>query len=265
MRIHLVSDVHGRIEELRTLDQGADLVICLGDLLLYLDYDDPTQGAFAEIFGPELTAENIRLRLAKRFTEARALVAAAWERRVAATGEEDRFALIEQIADRQYEQIFAALPANTVFTYGNVDLPHIAQRHIRPGQRLLDGEVVEIASYRFGFISGGLESPYRTPNEAPVADFDARVQLVVDQGAVDVLCAHIPPAIPEVTFDVVARRFEVGSKSLLAAIAKLQPQVNVFGHVHQPLYARYQLGRTQCLNVGHFRSSRRPYVLDLYR
>lgn len=263
MKLHLVSDVHGRAEELRGIDHGVDAVVCLGDLLLYLDYDDPTQGAFAEIFGPEVTAANIRLRLAKRFEEARELVTAAWLKRVAETGEDDRFTLIEKIADRQYEQIFTALPENTLITLGNVDLPHIAKRHVKPTQRLLDAEVVEVAGKRLGFVSGGLESPYRTPNEAPVVDYDARVAEVVAQGPVDVLCAHIPPSIPEITFDVVANRFEVGSKSLVSAIETLQPQFNVFGHVHQPLYRRYRLGRTQCLNVGHFRSSRKPFLLDV--
>ncbi|MFZ1361723.1 MAG: metallophosphoesterase [Candidatus Nanopelagicales bacterium] len=267
MRVHIVSDVHGRAAELSDIGNGADVVVCLGDLLLYLDYEDPTKGAFAEIFGPEVTAENIRLRLAKRFDEARELVTDAWFKRVERTGEDDRFALIEQIADRQYAEIFEALPDDAVFTFGNVDLPHVAQKHIKPGQRFFDAEVVELVGKRFGFVSGGLVSPYRTPNEAPVEDFDRRVQQVVRQaqelGGLDVLCAHIPPSIPEITFDVVAKRFEVGSKSLVAAIEELQPTFNVFGHVHQPMYPRYQLGRTQCLNVGHFRSRRTPFVLDL--
>ena len=78
MRVHFVSDVHGAAEDLAAAADGADVFICLGDLLLYLDYDDPGQGAFAEVFGPEITAEYIRLRVAKEFDEARALTAAAW-------------------------------------------------------------------------------------------------------------------------------------------------------------------------------------------
>ena len=31
-------------------------------------------------------------------------------------------------------------------------------------------------------------------------------------------CAHIPPALPELTYDVVARRFEFGSEALLEHI-----------------------------------------------
>jgi len=40
MRIHVVSDVHGASEALSRAADGADALICLGDLLLYIDYDD---------------------------------------------------------------------------------------------------------------------------------------------------------------------------------------------------------------------------------
>jgi hypothetical protein len=33
--------------------------------------------------------------------------------------------------------------------------------------------------------------------------------------------------------------------------------------VHQPLVPRVSLGRTQVINVGHFRGSGRPYVLHV--
>jgi Icc-related predicted phosphoesterase len=59
----------------------------------------------------------------------------------------------------------------------------------------------------------------------------------------------------------VARRFERGSEAVLAAIHKTQPRYVLFGHVHQPLSARARIGRTECVNVGHFRASGEPYVL----
>jgi hypothetical protein len=33
--------------------------------------------------------------------------------------------------------------------------------------------------------------------------------------------------------------------------------------VHQPLRARFRIGRTECVNVGHFAARATPYVLDL--
>jgi hypothetical protein len=37
----------------------------------------------------------------------------------------------------------------------------------------------------------------------------------------------------------------------------------LFGHVHQPLARRVRVGRTECINVGHFRATGQPYVLAL--
>ena len=35
MRVHVVSDVHGRTDALAAAGDGADALICLGDLLLF--------------------------------------------------------------------------------------------------------------------------------------------------------------------------------------------------------------------------------------
>jgi len=260
MRVHIVSDVHGAVDDLARAGDGSDLFICLGDLLLYLDYADPSQGAFAEVFGADLAHDYIRLRLAKRFDEARALTASAWERTSGSNDPAARMEFFSSIIRDQYAKIFAALPEPSLFTFGNVDVPALAEPFIRSGQQLLDGQVTYIDGISFGFVGAGLPSPYRTPNEVSIADFDAKVASL---GAVDVLCTHIPPAIPDLTFDVVARRFEVGSSSIRDLIQATSPKYALFGHVHQPLADRYRIGRTECLNVGHFRSRRVPFVLDI--
>ena len=36
----------------------------------------------------------------------------------------------------------------------------------------------------------------------------------------------------------------------------------LFGHVHQPLQSRIRIGDTECINVGHFRATGVPYVLQ---
>lgn len=263
MKINFVSDVHGRSHELRSIGDDADAVVCLGDLLLYLDYDDPTQGAYSKIFGSKFAAEYIRLRLNKQFDKAREMTAKAWEQRVEQTGEEDRFKLMSKLAAEQYDEILGCLPEPAFLTFGNVDIPQLGQKYLRPGHTVVDGDVVEVGGVRIGIIGGGLVSPYRTPNELEEEDFNRKVDAVIDQGPVDILAAHIPPSIPEITFDVVAQRLEVGSKALLRAIEVLQPKYNVFGHVHQPLYSRTRVGKTECLNVGHFRNRRTPFQLEL--
>jgi Icc-related predicted phosphoesterase len=82
-------------------------------------------------------------------------------------------------------------------------------------------------------------------------------------GPVDVLCTHIPPAVPELLYDTVARRMETGSQALLEVIRQTQPRYAFFGHVHNPLAQRVRVGRTECVNVGHFRATRVPYVVQL--
>ena len=125
--------------------------------------------------------------------------------------------------------------------------------------RVLDGETTEIGGLTFGFVGGGLRTRYHTPYELDDETYAAKVAAV---GAVDVLCCHIPPALPELLYDTVARRFERGSEAVLEAIHATRPRYVLFGHVHQPLVRRTRIGRTECVNVGHFRASGAPYVLE---
>jgi Icc-related predicted phosphoesterase len=254
MRVHVVSDVHGQARALAAVGDGADAVICLGDLLLFVDYADHGNGIFPDLFGAEAAAEFIALRTAKRFDEARAMSARLWQQLGGNPREH-----VEAAASRQYAELFAALPVPAYLTYGNVDLPDLWRAHLRPGQRVLDGERVELGGWSFGFVGGGLRSPYRTPNELDDDVYAAKVAAV---GKVDVLCAHIPPDVPELLYDTVARRMERGSAALLDSIERTQPRYVLFGHVHQPQVRRLRIGATECVNVGHFRATGVPYVLE---
>ena len=254
MRVHVVSDVHGQAQALAAAGDGADAVICLGDLLLFVDYADHGRGIFPDLFGAEAAREFIALRTAKRFDEAREMSARLW-RQLGGNPREH----VEAAASRQYAELFAALPVPAYLTYGNVDLPGLWPLHLRPGQRVLDGERVDLGGWSFGFVGGGLRSAYRTPNELDDDVYAAKVAAV---GAVDVLCAHIPPDVPELLYDTVARRMERGSAALLQAIERTQPRYVLFGHVHQPQVSRLWIGATECVNVGHFRATGVPYVLE---
>ena len=253
MRVNVVSDVHCRVDRLAAAGAGADALLCLGDLLLFLDYDSHGEGIFADLFGADAAARLIELRTAGRFDEAR-----AWSGKHWATID-DRQAVIDGAIRRQYAAMFAAMPVPAYVTYGNVDVPHLLREHVRAGQRVLDGEVVELDGRSFGFVGGGLRTRYRTPYELDDDEYAAKVAAV---GAVDVLCAHIPPDVPDLLFDTVARRLERGSQALLAAIRATQPALVLFGHVHNPLATRFRVGRTECVNVGHFRATGRPYPLE---
>ncbi|HWB66534.1 MAG TPA: metallophosphoesterase [Mycobacteriales bacterium] len=252
MRVHVVSDVHGHAEALARAGDGADALICLGDLVLFLDYDDAGGGIFAELFGADAAARLIGLRTERRFDEAREFSRGLWEE----VG--DRQTVIEAAVRRQYAAMFAAMPTPTYATYGNVDIPALWPEYAHDGVRVLDGERADIGGRSFGFVGGGLQTPMRTPFEISDEAYAAKVAAV---GAVDVLCCHIPPDLPQLLYDVQARRMERGSSAVLDAIRDTQPDLVLFGHVHNPLASRVRIGRTECINVGHFRARRTPYVL----
>jgi Icc-related predicted phosphoesterase len=253
VRVHVVSDVHASVDALSRAGDGADALVVLGDLVCFIDYADHRAGIMGELFGPEAVGTLIELRTAQRFDAAR-----EWSGRLWSQVGGDRGAVIEAAVRRQYAAMFAVLPTPTYMTYGNVDLPRLWPEFARDGVRVLDGETVRIGGRRFGFVGGGLRSPYHTPYEI---DDDTYAAKVAGIGAVDVLCAHIPPDLPDLLYDVTARRFERGSAALLDCIRRTQPATALFGHVHQPLHARRRVGRTECVNVGYFRGSGRPYAL----
>src|SRR5882724_5347762 len=78
MRIHVVSDVHGSTQALAAAGTGADVLICLGDLVLFVDYAEPSGGIFGEIFGVEPAAQWISLRTAGKWDEARSFSRSLW-------------------------------------------------------------------------------------------------------------------------------------------------------------------------------------------
>lgn len=257
MRLHVVSDVHGAADDLARAADGADALVCLGDLVLYLDYADYTQGIFADLFGPERTQTFVELRTAGRFADAHQFASGIWAELLEREGR-DRGDLIEERVSAQYAGLFAAMPQPAYLTYGNVDVPRLWAQHLQPGHQVVDGAAVDIDGLRFGFVGGGLVSPMRTPYEITEEEYAAKVEAV---GEVDVLCAHIPPALPELTYDTVARRFEHGSRALLDHVRRTRPRLVLFGHVHQPLVPRARIGTTECVNVGHFRGTRRPFAV----
>ncbi len=253
MRVHVVSDVHGRADALARAGDGADALVCLGDLIHFVDYYDYS-GIMADLFGVEAVRTWVELRSAQRFDEAR-----EWSQRLWAGLAEDRWVVLERAIRAQYEELFAAFPTPTYLTYGNVDLPHLYGDYLRDGVTLLDGEVVEIGGKTFGFVGGGLVTPMRTPTELPDDVYAAKVAAV---GAVDVLCCHVPPQLPDLVYDTEARRHERGSEAVLEAIRETQPEWCLFGHVHQPLVGEVTIGRTRCVNVGYFRGRGTPFALE---
>ncbi|MER5388866.1 metallophosphoesterase [Saccharopolyspora sp. NPDC002686] len=261
MRVHVVSDVHGNVEALKRAGDGADALVVLGDLIDFVDYHDHGRGILGRVFGAEKVARFAELRRGPQLAEFGAYVRSLWG------SLDDPAKVVEEAVREQYAELFGALPAPTYATPGNVDAPHLWPEFAGAGVQVLDGDSVQIDGLTFGFVGGTVLPPGAalrknaawTPYLRTAEDYDAALAKLPE---VDVLCTHLPPAVPELTYDVMARRPELGSAALAERIATDQPRWSLFGHVHQPLAQRVRIGRTECVNVGHFKRTGRPYVIQ---
>jgi len=224
------------------------LLVC-GDLLNLIDYVS-LQGIMPDIYGPDATRRFVELRSAGRFDEAGQVL-----RKGMAGREAEVRTRVRAACRAQYEAVFAAFPDRTYLTHGNADFPEQFLDLLRPGVRHLDGEAVDVDGLCIGFVGGGLPRGSRPHiSEVTEEQFAAKVASLP---RVDVLCSHMPPAIDDLRFDVVAGHAEPGSQALLDYVEEHQPDYLYFGHVHQPRRSRMRVGRTRLVNVGHFRATGR--------
>lgn len=260
MRVHVVSDVHGNVEALARAGDGADALLVLGDLVDFVDYRDPNRGILGRVLGPEVSRRFGEIRTNGRPGELMEYARHAW------STVPDPPAVVADAVREQYAELFAAMSAPTWAIPGNVDQPDLWPEFLREGIVAADGQVVTLGGVRFGFVAGAPLPPGVAPrrggpwkpNMLRFEEFEAAAARL---GTVDVLCSHVPPAVPDLTYDVVSRRAESSSPALLDVCVRDRARAALFGHVHQPLAARARVGRTECVNVGHFRRTGVPYVL----
>lgn len=255
MPIYVVSDLHGAQDSLtKALPDGATLLL-LGDLVNLIDYITKT-GILYEVFSRDAVDQVSDLRARGDYEGAREVIRTRGEGR----DHEIRAEIGRRIAE-EYEAVFAALPDPTYLILGNVDSPQLADELAQrtPAVKLVDGQVLELEGERFGFVGGALPTPLHVAGEVTEEEMKAKVDALPE---VDVLLSHIPPAVPELCFDTLARKAERGSDDLLRYIRDVQPRRAYFGHVHQPLVSAMHIGRTLCINVGYFRATRRAFPHD---
>lgn len=251
--IYVLSDLHGASDDMRkAVPEGATLLV-LGDLINFLDYTTMT-GILCEVFSPEPVRRVADLRAEGKLDEARRLI-----RERSAGREDDVRRQIGEKVVRQYEEVFEALPDPTYLILGNVDRPELAASYAgrNPGVHLADGLVHELEGERFGFVGGALPTELNVGGEVTPAEMRAKLEGL---GEVDVLCTHVPPSVPELCYDTMARHAEQGSEDILEYIHDVRPRIHYFGHVHQPLISSLYVGRTLCINVGYFRATRRAWT-----
>ncbi len=257
MTVKVVSDLHSGVEALAREVHADDTLLLLGDLINIIDYR-LMDGILVDVYGADAVAEVVELRAQRRFDEARAVMRRRREGR-----EEEVGARFQELIREAYRRVAEVLPPRTYLILGNVDSPAIALEVLRetaPGVEIVDGRVIEIEGMRVGFVGGGLPTPLRVAGEIPEEEYDAKLAAI---GVVDVVCSHVPPDLPELTYDTVARRRERGSAGLLAYVRDVQPVRVFFGHIHQPLLSSTHVGRTHLMNAGYFRRTQRAIPLAL--
>ena len=245
----IVSDVHGRFDALGTLARSGEPLLILGDLINFVDYRT-MDGIAAAVLGKDFVRQVAQFRGNGDYQASRAL----WREHMAGRESEIRRQIGEHV-HHQYEETRRALEGGISYvTYGNVDSPEALRSCLPAGSTFVDGEVVEIEGFRVGFVGGGAPTPLGVVGEVSE---EAMADKLDRLGPVDILCSHIPPAIPALSTDVITGRAEGSSAAILQYLMKYQPAFHYFGDTHQPQASRWRVGKTRCVNVGYFRATRR--------
>ena len=234
---------------LRRVALSGETLLVLGDLINFVDYRT-TEGIVTEIFGREFVERVVLSRAHGDFDANRRL----WMKHAAGREEEVRTRVVELVRE-QYRDCRRALEGATAFvTFGNVDWPELLRDSLPEGCRFVDGEAVEIEGVLVGFAGGGASTVIGARGEVADEEMAAKLEAL---GEVEVLCTHLPPAIPALYTDVVTGRPERASRPVLDYLRRVRPRHHYFGDVHQPQATVWRVGATQCANVGYFRATGR--------
>ena len=251
-RILVGADIHGEYEALAAQLSNDDILVLCGDYLNFFDYETH-EGLITRLIPKDLIERVLKSLEAGETEESKKLVGEVVSKNPNLA--ENMLELVHE----SYERMFSMIECRAYLTYGNVDYPHIIREHLRPHHTLLDGEVVEIAGERFGFVGGLPPTTYTfgLPGEVDESEFVRKLDRIRE---VDVLITHCPPAIPELTYDTKARRDEEGNALLRRFIEDFPPKVHYFGHVHYPRQSEMAYFGAKLVNVGYFRKTKRLRV-----
>lgn len=182
-----------------------------------------------------------------------------WQEEATISGDDLRVRIGNEL-DSQYQRATDALSGgHGLVIHGNVDRPDALRAALPASFEYVHGQVVERGGLRFGFVGGGVQTPLGADGE--VSDGEMREILDV-LGPVDVLCTHVPPAVPPLRTDVITGREERGSEPIRQYLEEAQPRLHLFGDVHQPKASTWRVGHTLCYNAGYFRATGRFLRLE---
>ena len=248
-----MSDIHGEYEAMRAQLQPDDVAVLLGDYLNLIDFRT-LDGILSEVYSREEIRKVLTLMATGDKEKARVKI------RDAIGGTPEKSEQVRAMVAASYTEFFESIPCKCFMLYGNTDGPEVMKKLGATAEvELVECGVVEVDGQRFGMVSGAPQGPWNAglPGEMDTERYD---RMVASLGPVDVLCTHYPPAIPDLTWDTLADRDEVGSAALLAYIDEHAPSIHYFGHVHHPRESCLVRGATTVFNTGFFRVSKTAVV-----
>jgi Icc-related predicted phosphoesterase len=254
MSIKLIADVHSFIQGIEEQVGSGDTLLVLGDVLGLIDWAD-----FSGILPEVLGRENFTRMLYEAFAGGEEAAQALRDRLLNPGGESYQQLRGRVEGDyRSFRAVLEEIGCNALVIYGNADLPFALVPALEGSSRvrMVEG-VVELEGRKFGFLPGAIKSPFAMPAESDDEEF---YKMLKRMGRVDVLCAHIPPDLEEITYDVVAGMNSRGSSALLQYIREVQPAWVYHGHIHHPRQRVHQIGRTRVVNVAYFKEDRYVHV-----
>ena len=254
MALKIAADIHGDFQTLAGQLSPEDTLILCGDYIQFIDYET-LDGVMAELVPKERIERVLRLIREDRLKEAQRAIG-----EVFVSNPELRSGIM-RLMERDYRRMFSLIPCRTYLIAGNTDNPRLMAKHLGDNHHLVDAETVRVDGALVGLVGGMPPTSFSfgLPGEVTESEYARRLDSL---GRVDVLVTHPPPAIRELTYDVVAERDEEGSRCLLEYIERFAPPLHYFGHVHQPMKNRLRHGETDLLNVSFQVLKKKVWIHD---
>jgi len=248
-------DIHGDFETLSRLVSADEALFIAGDLLNFMDFTDITKGILYHAFTHEELMEGLREYSRGNVDRVREGI-----REISTPGHE-RYERVRPLIEDTYERLSRTIPHTTFIIFGNDDYPAIMRSKLDGKAEIIDAGVVDVAGRSVGLVSGMPEGDHTMglAGEIPADIFRERI---FSLGPVDIIVTHIPPSIPDLAYDVIAKRQEPSSDALLDYIHQYRPSYAFFGHVHNPKVQDIKIDETRAINLGFFKKTGTVTRLD---
>lgn len=142
--------------------------------------------------------------------------------------------------------LLADISTPVITVAGNAESAAELRAAALPGMHVLHGEGMEFGGLHFFGLGGGIPAPPFGEWSYNLSEAEAEA-LLAGCGQADILICHSPP---KGQGDETSLGMSVGSTSIRRAVERLQPQLALFGHIHDSWGFRGQIGATLTANLG---------------